>query len=198
MQQPDLGFPLDVLAEPLPRTMAEALAAIQDKAYCQSQNWQQQQMRALRSDAHPDILEFERVFVKRLPKLDIPAFAHNMVRTWEQQDKLFADGVSKAKGGASAHNFGMAVDVIHGVKAWVGMKRPHWALFGHVGKEVAKSIGVEVDWGGDWLDFYDPAHWQITGWKRFVADYPFAKYPSHAAYRADLSAARKAGSPSRG
>lgn len=180
MPEPDQPFPYDELTAPVPRTMAEALAQIQDKAFCQSQNWQAQQWRALRVGAHPDLLEFERVFIKRLRKLEIPAFAHNMIRPWELQDKLYADGVSKAKGGQSAHNFGMAVDIVHSVKLWAGMKRPHWALLGHVGKETAKSLGVELAWGGDWPDFYDPAHWQIQGWKRFVADYPFSNDPSRA------------------
>lgn len=168
MAQPDRPFPPDV---PVPENYQQALARMRDAPYCKSQNWQAQQMRAVRRGAHPDMLEFERIFIKRLSKLGLPFYAHNMVRTAEDQDKLFADGVSKARGGKSAHNFGMAVDIVHSVKQW-GLQKREWGLIGHLGKEVAKSKGIGVSWGGDWPDFYDPAHWEVTGWKPMAVDFP--------------------------
>jgi hypothetical protein len=162
-------FPPDL---PVPSTYDAALREMVDKAYLASQNWQRQQWRAERSGAHPDIVEFERVFIRRCKKLGIPLFAHSMVRSRHDQDKLFADGVTQAKGGESPHNYGLAVDIVHGVKAW-GLSRREWDLLGHVGMEVAKSKGIGVAWGGNWPSFYDPAHWELTGWKRFMSDFPF-------------------------
>lgn len=169
MAQPEVPFPLDV---PVLDTFADAVKSLRDPAYAASQNWQRQQWRAVRLGAHRDIKEFERRFIKRCYKLGIPLFAHNMVRTREDQDKLFADGVSKAKGGQSAHNYGMAVDIVHGVRAW-NLQPKEWQVLGHIGTELAKSMGVEVVWGGSWTTFYDPAHWELTGWKRFMDQFPF-------------------------
>lgn len=175
MAKPELPFPLDV---PVPETFADAMKSLRDPAYAASQNWQDQQWRAVRLGAHSDIKEFERRFIKRCYKLGIPLFAHSMVRTREDQDKLFADGVSDAKGGQSAHNYGMAVDIVHGVRAW-GLKPKEWLMIGHVGREVAASAGIDITWGGHWkIDpetgvGWDPAHWELTLWRRLVDGFPF-------------------------
>ena len=84
-------------------------------------------------------------------------------RTYEQQNKLYAMGrtkpgriVTKAKGGYSWHNFGLAFDV--------GIFDPsgeHYyeesRAYAEVGR-IGKSLGLE--WGGDWEDFQDEPHFQ--------------------------------------
>lgn len=143
-----------------------------DRPFLASQNWQQQQWRANREGAHPFIIEFERVFIKRMAKLGVPMFGHCVIRTAEEQDNLFALGNSRARAGQSPHNFGCAVDLVHSVKAW-NLDRKQWALVGHVGKEIGNRLQVKVDWGGDW-DFYDPAHWEIDLWKTWKDQYPWS------------------------
>lgn len=76
---------------------------------------------------------------------------------------MYVKGLSKAKAGQSAHNHGFAVDIVHGTKAWE-LTRKQWDLVGHIGKEVAASMGIHVEWGGDW-SFYDPAHWELANWR---------------------------------
>lgn len=171
MEQSDRPFPLDV---PVPGTMQAALRQMVHRDFLASQKYQEQQWRAHREGAHPDIVEFERVFIKRMAKLGVPMFAHNMVRSFAEQEKLLADGVSKAGGGKSAHNFGLAVDIVHSIRAW-NLTKPEWALVGHVGQELAKSKGIELSWGGNWPSFYDPAHWELTGWKRFAGQFRFPR-----------------------
>lgn len=168
MPEPVSTFPYDT---PVPDTFGAALRAITDKAFLASDRWQDQQWRAVREGAYPPLIEFERKFIKRMRVLGVPMFAHNMVRTAEQQNKLLADGVSRAGAGRSPHNFGLAVDIVHSVRAW-DLKPKEWALSGHVGKEVARACGLQVEWGGDW-NFYDPAHWEVEGWRLLKPKFPF-------------------------
>lgn len=105
-------------------------------------------------------------FQKKLAKVGVPVRVHSGFRSSFDQNVLFNKGVSKARGGQSPHNKGLAVDVIHTTRAWDAtlMPRDAWSLFGAVGKEVARSRGLKLDWGGDW-SFYDPAHWQFSDWR---------------------------------
>jgi hypothetical protein len=165
-------FPLDVKVGP---GFDDALRGMVDRTMLQSQKWQEQQWRAVRLGMHPDLLEFEKLLIRRMAALGVPMFAHSGIRSAAEQEALFADGVTKAKGGESPHNYGMAVDVVHSVLAW-NLTRRQWDLVGHVGKEVAAARGLKLEWGGDWR-FYDPAHWQLAGWRLLAGKYPFPPPP---------------------
>lgn len=89
------------------------------------------------------------------------------LRTWEEQDKLYAQGrttageiVTKAKGGESFHNYGLAFDIVVldaiGKMDW-DATHPGWTQAAQIGK----SVGLE--WGGDWAGFKDRPHFQYTG-----------------------------------
>lgn len=82
------------------------------------------------------------------------------VRTWKEQDTLYAQGrtkpgaiVTKAKGGSSWHNFRLAVDL-----AIVEGGKIIWELPQHI-INTFKAAGY--DWGGDWK-FKDMPHFQKT------------------------------------
>ncbi|TLY41369.1 MAG: M15 family metallopeptidase [Nitrospirae bacterium] len=68
--------------------------------------------------------------------------------------------VTKAKGGQSYHNFGLAFDIVVldslGKADW-DTNHPGWKKAGDLGK----SVGLE--WGGDWKSFKDLPHFQYTG-----------------------------------
>ncbi|MBB4952251.1 hypothetical protein H4S14_000293 [Agrobacterium vitis] len=134
-----------------------------DRSFIASDRHKGQHNRADRSRVHPEIVEFERVFIKRMAKLGVPMFAHCVYRSDTEQQRLYVRGNSRAKPGQSPHAYGFAVDLVHGTKAW-DLTRKQWDLVGHVGKEVAASLGLHVVWGGDW-SFYDPAHWELAGWR---------------------------------
>ena len=144
-------------------TYGAELRAISDRPFCLSERYKAQQKRASRDGTHPDVLEFERRLVARCLKLGVPMFAHCFVRSDEEQNSLYVRGLSKARAGQSPHNYGLAVDIVHGTKAW-DLTRKQWEIVGHVGKEVARQLGLDVEWGGDW-SFYDPAHWQLANWR---------------------------------
>lgn len=83
------------------------------------------------------------------------------VRTFAEQDKLYAQGrtspgkiITKAKGGQSYHNYGVAVDfarIVNGKADWTP------SAYKILGEE-AKKLGLE--WGGLWR-FLDLPHVQL-------------------------------------
>lgn len=153
------------MAGDIDQLLSGAVASMADKAFLATVRYQNQQWRATRTGAHVKILDFERAFIKRAKKLGVPLFAHNMVRTPDEQKRLFVQGHSKISGsaGPGPHMVGCAVDIVHGTRAW-DLGRNEWAILGHIGKEEARRIGVKIRWGGDW-SFYDPAHWELENWR---------------------------------
>lgn len=157
------GDPVEMPPPPKGGGYDAEMRALKDPSFCASERWLSCQNRANRTGAHPDILEFEKRFMKRARKIGIPLFAHCVMRTSDEQNRLYIKGVSKARAGQSPHNYGLAVDIVHCTKAW-DLSRKQWDLLGHIGKEVAAQLGVKIVWGGDW-DFYDPAHWELRNWR---------------------------------
>ncbi len=94
------------------------------------------------------------------------------LRTIEEQDALYAQGrtkpeniVTKAKGGYSLHNFGVAFDICPIVN-----RKAEWndnELFKKIG-EIGMKIGLE--WGGTWTSFLDLPHFQ------YLAGYSLADF----------------------
>lgn len=90
-------------------------------------------------------------------------------RTWEEQDALYAKGrtapgsiVTRAKGGFSNHNFGIAMDfgVFRG-KSYLDDTNTDLALQVHAACAVhARKLGF--DWGGDWKALKDEPHFEIS------------------------------------
>lgn len=156
----------------------DALRGLQDFPFLKTQKHQEQHWRARREGAHPDILEFERVFLRKTAKLGIPMFALYVVRTAEEQMALFRGGTSRDSPGDGLwpHKC-CAVDLIHGRKTYE-LSEGQWLLLGHIGHEVANAKGIKVEWGGDWKKpgqklGWDPAHWQLADWKALSAGYPW-------------------------
>ena len=145
--------------------LTSALRVMVDPVFLKSEKHQEQHWRANRQGADPRIIQFERALIRRMAKLGVPMWAHNMVRTPAEQMAVFVQGHSQKDGrGPYAHK-AWAVDIVHGTKAW-NLPDESWKLIGHLGKEVAASIGVKVVWGGDWTRPYDPAHWELADWKQ--------------------------------
>jgi len=149
-----------------------ALAAMRNPEFLKTPKYQEQQKRALREGAHPHIVEFADKLVKRFAKMGIPLFPQCIVRTFEEQKAAFERGVSwdSPEDGLWPHK-AFAVDIIHGVLGWMEEPEiPHaWELVGHVGKEVALSMGIKIVWGGDWRTKWDPAHFELLNWREMSA-----------------------------
>lgn len=105
------------------------------------------------------------------------------LRTWVQQDALYALGrvvknpdgvcpekplgniVTKACGGDSFHNYGLAVDLVFRPSGkWSWDSKLPWAKLGEIGARHG------LEWGGSWK-FSDHPHFQMIG----KLDIPTAK-----------------------
>ncbi|MGH7231006.1 MAG: M15 family metallopeptidase [Nitrospiraceae bacterium] len=101
---------------------------------------------------------------------EIPILVTHSLRTWEEQDGLYAIGrtippigkkhiVTNAKGGQSYHNFGLAFDIVvldsMGKANW-DAAHPSWKRAAGIGKS------LDLEWGGDWTTFKDLPHFQYV------------------------------------
>lgn len=78
-------------------------------------------------------------------------------RTYAEQDALFNkhDGTTRARGGQSNHNFGLAFDVTIFDGASPVYESPQYKRIGSLGK----SLGLS--WGGDWQSIEDEPHFEL-------------------------------------
>jgi len=87
------------------------------------------------------------------------------MRTFAEQDALYAKGrskpgkiITKAKGGQSWHNYGLAVDIVFKVNGQWSWDEAHpWSKLGVIGQQHG------LEWGGAWKGFKDRPHFQYTG-----------------------------------
>jgi RHS repeat-associated protein len=93
-------------------------------------------------------------------RFDIDLRVTDGFRSVAEQDKLYAKGrtapgsiVTKARGGYSNHNFGLAVDVVPFENGKLNWDTKNYPLIGRIGT----SRGLE--WGGNWK-FVDKPHFQ--------------------------------------
>ena len=114
---------------------------------------------------HPLVRNKARELINKAEKeLGIKLRATSTLRTYAEQDKLYAQGrttkggiVTNAKGGFSNHNFGVALDVVpivNGKADWKASAET-WSKIGQLGK----SIGFQ--WGGDWKGLIDKPHFEM-------------------------------------
>jgi peptidoglycan L-alanyl-D-glutamate endopeptidase CwlK len=111
---------------------------------------------------HPKIREKAREFIVKAEKQGVILRITSGLRTWEEQDALYAQGrtkpgnvVTNAKGGSSNHNYGLAFDVVPIENGNVNWNSKNWNKIGQIGK----SVGF--DWGGDWSGFVDKPHFEM-------------------------------------
>lgn len=105
---------------------------------------------------HRKVQPVARQFVNLAAQNGITIKITSGTRTYAEQNKLFAQGgVTKARGGQSNHNFGIAIDV-----TIFDGKNPVWESpkYKELG-QMGKSLGFE--WGGDWKSFKDEPHFQL-------------------------------------
>ncbi|MBK6006411.1 M15 family metallopeptidase [Ramlibacter ginsenosidimutans] len=116
----------------------------------------------------PEVQPMARMLVQKAAANGIDIRVISGLRSYEEQDALYAQGrtapgniVTKARGGYSNHNFGIAFDV--GV--FSGSKylpeSPKYKAVGVLGQE----LGLE--WGGSWTSLVDEPHFQLRpAWAR--------------------------------
>lgn len=144
----------------IPDSYRDALRYLRSRTFTRSSRYRAQQWKADRRGADPKLLEWEAAFIRRLEKLDIPVFAPVVFRSERVQQRLYVTGKSDQQPGESLFNHGLAIQIVH---AQHGRNLPKlcWDLLGHLGKEVARQTGIDMEWQGD-KPGGDPAEWVLT------------------------------------
>jgi peptidoglycan L-alanyl-D-glutamate endopeptidase CwlK len=120
----------------------------------------------------PEVGGYARTLVHRAAAAGITIKIISGLRTYAEQDALFAKGrtapgprVTNAKAGESNHNFGIAFDVgVFDGAAYLD-ESPAYEVVGAMGEE----IGLE--WGGHWTSIVDKPHFQLRpGWAKDLSE----------------------------
>lgn len=82
------------------------------------------------------------------------------LRTLERQRELVRTGASQTL--KSKHLEGRAFDVAATINGRVHWDWPLYVTISGVMKEAAKELGVQIEWGGDWVSFPDGPHFQLA------------------------------------
>lgn len=116
--------------------------------------------KSLLSKVHPLLSEKVRQLCETLERDGLNIQVTSGLRTFAEQDALFAQGrtkpgrkVTNARGGQSNHNMGLACDLVPMPVDWDNL-----VPFRKIGAE-AKKLGLE--WGGDWPRSVDMPHVQM-------------------------------------
>jgi len=105
-----------------------------------------------------------RRFLDRVLSAGINARIISGTRTYAEQNRLFNQGrygnagkiVTKARGGQSNHNFGIAWDIgiFSDADGYITKEPPY--------TEAARAgMDTTLEWGGDWINFVDRPHYQL-------------------------------------
>lgn len=107
---------------------------------------------------HPMIRDNAINFINEVEdKLSIKLRITDALRTWNEQDELYKQGRTKpgkvvtwVKGGMSAHNYGLALDIckIDGSKAIWNMSDKEWNDIADISNKYGFSWGYDL-WGKD-------------------------------------------------
>ncbi len=110
----------------------------------------------------PEVRPYARALVHKAAANGIRIKVISGHRSYAEQDELYAQGrskpgpvVTKARGGYSNHNFGIAFDIgVFEGNRYLG-ESPKYRAVGVLGTE----LGLE--WGGNWKDLVDQPHFQL-------------------------------------
>ena len=111
---------------------------------------------------HARVRPYARALVLKARKAGITIKVISGLRTYAEQNDLFAQGrtkpgkiVTKARGGYSNHNFGVAFDIgVFNGSSYLD-ESPSYKAVGALGKELG------LDWGGNWKTIKDEPHFQL-------------------------------------
>lgn len=109
---------------------------------------------------HPDLIKVMKVAIKLSP---VDFGITEGLRDYDRQQQLYRSGLSKTLN--SRHLTGHAVDVVAYNGSEVTWENEYYEKIAGAVKEAAACLGVEIEWGGDWKNFKDLPHFQLS-WGR--------------------------------
>lgn len=113
---------------------------------------------------HPELASRVRALIEQLGANGIQVEIVQGLRTFAEQDALFAQGrtkkglvVTNARGGQSNHNYGLAADLCP-----FNDGKPNWNAPGSIWVAIgAEAEKLGLQWGGNWKKFIDKPHVQL-------------------------------------
>jgi RHS repeat-associated protein len=105
---------------------------------------------------HPEIRDKVTQLILDLQKQDMTVRVTDYFRTMKEQDELFDKKITKAKGGQSYHNYGLAIDVVE-----IKDGNANYDSIESYEKIAAAAKAIGFEWGGDWTT-PDKPHFQIA------------------------------------
>lgn len=81
------------------------------------------------------------------------------LRTLERQKELVESGKSQTMN--SKHLKGRAVDLVAMPNGRVSWELKYYKHIAVAMKQAASELGVQIEWGGDWVSFIDAVHFQL-------------------------------------
>lgn len=114
----------------------------------------------------PVVADRVRLLYESLKQEGIEIRVTQALRSWNEQDALFhkRPPVTKARGGYSWHNFGLAVDVVPDIDGTDANFTPDWNV-NHPSWRRIHQLGESLGFvcGADFRTFPDWPHLQMTG-----------------------------------
>lgn len=109
-----------------------------------------------RATLHPDL---QKVVDETAEEINCTILCGH--RNKKDQNAAFDKGTSKVRWPNSRHNTfpSQAVDLVPYPLDWYNIKA--FKELAIIVKEAAKKVGVEIEWGGDWVKFKDYPHFQL-------------------------------------
>jgi len=111
----------------------------------------------------PKVRALAKELISLCQQFGCPILIIQTFRTIAEQDALYAKGrtapgkiVTRAKGGSSLHNYGVAFDFAPLVD-----DRPNWKQLDLFDKVGVMGEGLGLEWGGRWKKFNDLPHFQL-------------------------------------
>lgn len=128
-------------------------------------------MSRLLSDLSPLLRPLVDTFLESAAAAYIDVLVTCALRTQAEQAALYAQGrtapgpiVTDAQAGQSAHNYGLAIDIVpivNGKPDWQGSD-PVWYQLGHLGEQAG------LEWAGRWIHFKELPHFQMPSWRDHI------------------------------
>jgi peptidoglycan L-alanyl-D-glutamate endopeptidase CwlK len=117
---------------------------------------------------HPRVRPFARALIEKAGGHGIIIKVTSGTRSFAEQDQLFAQRpvVTRARGGFSNHNFGIAIDVTI-FKGSTEAEQAKTPVFESPLYKVIGALGTDLglEWGGNWKSIVDEPHFQLRpGW----------------------------------
>ncbi len=110
----------------------------------------------------PEVHSYARALVLKAASVGITIKVISGLRTYAEQNALYAKGrtkagsiVTNARGGFSNHNFGIAFDIgVFRGTSYIS-ESPQYKAVGAIGTDLG------LDWGGNWTSIKDEPHFQL-------------------------------------